>query len=103
MDVLGAFVSEHRVVIEVSGLQKNFNVYRKAGAFRRTRTSVAAVEDVSFSVAPGEMVGYVGPNGAGKSTTVKMLTGILVPSSGTVAVAGLQPAKTRMEANNIKR
>lgn len=54
-----------------------------------------AVAGVSFDIAPGELVGYLGPNGAGKSTTIKMLTGILVPSSGTVEVAGLTPWRER--------
>jgi ABC-2 type transport system ATP-binding protein len=58
---------------------------------------VDAVAGVSFRVAPGEMVGYVGPNGAGKSTTIKMLTGILQPSGGRVSVAGLDPARQRLD------
>ena len=56
-----------------------------------------AIENVTFSVQPGEMVGYIGPNGAGKSTTIKMLTGILVPTSGLVRVAGLEPTQKRTE------
>lgn len=55
-----------------------------------------AVDAITFSVEPGEMVGYIGPNGAGKSTTVKMLTGILYPTAGTVRVAGLEPARERV-------
>jgi ABC-2 type transport system ATP-binding protein len=58
---------------------------------------VHAVDGVSLSVGAGEMVGYVGPNGAGKSTTVKMLTGILVPSSGRIRVLGLEPSRQRVE------
>jgi len=54
------------------------------------------VDAITFTVQPGEMVGYIGPNGAGKSTTVKMLTGILYPSSGTVRVAGRDPARERV-------
>jgi len=54
------------------------------------------VDAITFTVQPGEMVGYIGPNGAGKSTTVKMLTGILYPSSGTVRVAGQDPARERV-------
>ena len=64
---------------------------------RRGQPDVAAVRDVSFDIAPGEMVGYIGPNGAGKSTTIKMLTGILVPSSGEVRVAGLDPSRQRTD------
>jgi ABC-2 type transport system ATP-binding protein len=61
-----------------------------------------AVRDVTFALEPGELVGYIGPNGAGKSTTIKMLTGILVPTSGDVRVAGLVPWKQRKEnARNI--
>jgi ABC-2 type transport system ATP-binding protein len=56
---------------------------------------VRAVDGISFQVAAGEMVGYIGPNGAGKSTTIKMLTGILVPSGGQVTVAGLVPWQQR--------
>ncbi len=84
-------------MIEVRDLKKSFVVYRKTGTLRRDRTIVHAVDNVGFSVAPGEMVGYVGPNGAGKSTTIKMLTGILVPSDGVVKVAGLVPSRQRVE------
>ena len=84
-------------MIEVSDLHKTFTVYRRAGRLRRERRQVTAVDGVSFSVEPGEMVGYIGPNGAGKSTTIKMLTGILVPSSGWLLVAGLTPARRRTE------
>jgi ABC-2 type transport system ATP-binding protein len=83
--------------IDVRHLRKTFAVYRRGDWLRRRRTMVTAVEDVSLAVAAGEMVGYIGPNGAGKSTTIKMLTGILVPSSGTVRVAGLEPSRRRIE------
>lgn len=60
------------------------------------------MRDVSFSIEPGEMVGYIGANGAGKSTTIKMLSGILVPTSGTVSVNGILPYRNRKEnAQNI--
>ncbi|MCA9896705.1 MAG: ATP-binding cassette domain-containing protein, partial [Anaerolineales bacterium] len=52
--------------------------------FSREFTRVRAVDGISFGVEPGELVGYLGPNGAGKSTTIKMLTGLLVPSGGKV-------------------
>ncbi len=84
-------------VVETHGLTKNFVVYERNGLIRRTREVRTAVADVSFSVAAGEMVGYVGPNGAGKSTTVKILTGILVPDAGTCSVAGFVPHKRRLE------
>ena len=70
--------------------------------FSRGYEDRVAVDDVTFSLEPGELVGYIGPNGAGKSTTIKMLTGILVPTSGEVRVAGLVPWKHRKEnARNI--
>ncbi|HYW17970.1 MAG TPA: ATP-binding cassette domain-containing protein [Nodularia sp. (in: cyanobacteria)] len=59
--------------------------------FRRTYRSIKAVQDVSFEIAPGEVVGFLGPNGAGKTTTLKMLTGLIHPSEGTVRVAGHVP------------
>ena len=70
--------------------------------FSREYEEQVAVSDVTFALEPGELVGYIGPNGAGKSTTIKMLTGILVPTSGEVRVAGLVPWKNRKEnARNI--
>jgi len=80
-------------MIEVDHLAKRFTVRR--GRFRRERVVVDAVHDVSFRIARGELVGYLGPNGAGKSTTIKMLTGILVPSSGRVAVGSSRDASRR--------
>jgi len=82
-------------MIDVEHLSKQFVVRR--GRFRRERGVVEAVKDISFHVERGELLGYLGPNGAGKSTTIKMLTGILVPSSGRVSVAGLDPSKRRIE------
>jgi ABC-2 type transport system ATP-binding protein len=82
-------------MIEVEHLSKQFVVRR--GKVRRERHVVDAVRDISFQVERGELLGYLGPNGAGKSTTIKMLTGILVPSSGRVSVAGLDPSKRRIE------
>jgi ABC-2 type transport system ATP-binding protein len=58
---------------------------------------VRAVHDLSFQVEAGEMIGYIGPNGAGKSTTIKMLTGILVPTAGELRVAGLEPSRERTQ------
>jgi ABC-2 type transport system ATP-binding protein len=82
--------------ISADRLSREFTVLRRAGPLRRRRAAVRAVDAISFGVEPGEMVGYIGPNGAGKSTTVKMLTGILYPSSGRVRVAGLDPARQRV-------
>src|SRR3954463_13160154 len=84
-------------MIEVEGLSRTFTVRRRSGRFRRTANVVHAVRDLSFRIDRGEMVGYIGPNGAGKSTTVKMLTGILVPSGGRISVAGIDPSRHRLE------
>jgi len=87
-------------VIEVESLSKRFVVRR--GRFRRERHLVEAVKEISFRVERGELLGYLGPNVAGKSTTIKMLTGILVPTGGKVEVAGLVPHRQRLEnARNI--
>ncbi|MGH9275280.1 MAG: ABC transporter ATP-binding protein [Acidimicrobiales bacterium] len=83
------------LIIEVTGLEKTFSVMRKAGRLRRRRELVAAVAGIDLEIERGAMVGYIGPNGAGKSTTIKMLTGILVPSAGRVRVDGLEPSRQR--------
>ena len=91
-------------VIQVENLSKVFRVSRKdtgmAGAvkalFRPRFDAKVAVDGITFSVEPGEMVGYIGVNGAGKSTTIKMLTGILVPSGGKVQVLGRDPHRQRV-------
>jgi len=70
--------------------------------FTRQRQRSVAVDGVSLAIAEGEIVGYLGPNGAGKSTTIKMLTGILVPTSGTATVAGIVAWENRSaNARNI--
>jgi ABC-2 type transport system ATP-binding protein len=84
------------VVVRADRLTRDFSVVRRAGLLRRRRTVLRAVDGITFTVQPGEMVGYIGPNGAGKSTTVKMLTGILYPTSGMARVAGLDPARQRL-------
>ena len=84
-------------VIQVEGLEKRFTVRRRRGRLRRERQEVAAVDGIGFTIERGTLVGYLGPNGAGKSTTVKMLTGILVPSRGHIRVAGLDPSRQRVE------
>ena len=78
------------------GAAKEFVAARRPLPARARRT-VEAVRDISFRVERGELLGYLGPNGAGKSTTVKMLIGILVPTSGHVRVAGLEPSRQRIE------
>ncbi|WP_328530259.1 ATP-binding cassette domain-containing protein [Nocardioides sp. NBC_00368] len=84
-------------LIEVRDLSREFTIRKRAGVVRRTSVVKHAVHDLSFEIDAGEMVGYIGPNGAGKSTTIKMLTGILVPTGGTALVAGLEPARQRRE------
>jgi len=84
-------------LIEVEDLRRTFVVRRRTGRVRRVATEVQAVDGISFSVERGEMVGYIGPNGAGKSTTIKMLTGILVPTSGRLSVAGVDPSRNRVD------
>jgi ABC-2 type transport system ATP-binding protein len=76
-------------LIEVDGLRREFR-HRRGGR-------LAAVDGVTLTVAAGEAVGLLGPNGAGKSTTIKMLTGILVPTAGRVRVCGLDPVRHRRE------
>lgn len=90
--------------IEAVNLVKEFRTFqRREGLlgsvrdlFSRNYTNLRAVDSVTFTLRPGEMVGYIGPNGAGKSTSVKMLTGILVPTSGSITVNGFTPYRERM-------
>ena len=84
-------------LIELERVSKEFVAFRRAGRLRRTRRAVCAVDDISLTIDGGEVVGYIGPNGAGKSTTIKMLTGILVPTRGTIRVDGLDPQRRRVE------
>ncbi len=83
--------------IEVSDLRRIYNV--RTGVIRRTTKEVLAVDGISFQVRPGELFGLLGPNGAGKTTTVKMLTTLLLPTSGEARVAGFdvvdQPQEVR--------
>ncbi|MCC7341976.1 MAG: ATP-binding cassette domain-containing protein [Bryobacterales bacterium] len=90
-------------VVEVENLVKDFRTFdRREGVwgaiqdlYSRRYRNFRAVDNVSFSIGQGEMVGYIGPNGAGKSTSIKMLTGILVPSSGRIAANGFSPWRER--------
>src|SRR6202453_2523935 len=101
-------------VIEVNGLTKAFQTYKKQpgfagavkGLFHRHYEQTVAVGDVSFTIEPGELVGFLGPNGAGKTTTLKMLAGLLYPTSGTALVLGQKnqlwwdlPARESLELN----
>src|SRR3989454_9090969 len=86
-------------VIEVQGLTKSFRTYKKKpglagalkGLFHREHQITLAVKDVSFAIEEGELVGFLGPNGAGKTTTLKMLSGLLYPTSGAARVLGYVP------------
>lgn len=92
-------------MIEVSHLRKTFRVARRNAGFsqavkalfHREYEEIHALDDVSFSIGEGEMVGYIGPNGAGKSSTIKILSGILTPDSGQCQVDGRVPWKNRRE------
>src|SRR5690349_13230395 len=89
--------------IQVTGLTKTFRTYKKQpglggaikGLFRRQYEQTLAVKDVSFNIEPGELVGFLGPNGAGKTTTLKMLAGLLYPTSGQARVLGYVPWERR--------
>lgn len=91
--------------IRVRGLTKTYSSYKKQAGFagtvrslfKRERIEVTAVRDVSFDVAPGELIGFIGPNGAGKTTTLKVLSGILWPTSGEASVLGYTPWKRQRE------
>ncbi|QOS82522.1 ATP-binding cassette domain-containing protein [Paenibacillus sp. JNUCC31] len=95
-------------MISMENVSKEFTIYkREKGLWNSVKSIVkrdyvtkTAVNNISFNINKGEMVGYIGANGAGKSTTIKMLSGVLVPSSGTVNVAGRIPYKDRK--NNAK-
>lgn len=97
-------------IIRAENLSKTFRIYQSGEGIRgylksfvsRDYEEVDAVKDINLEIESGEMIGYIGANGAGKSTTVKMLTGILEPSSGKIEVNGLNPSKERMKnAMNI--
>src|SRR3977135_935281 len=86
-------------IIEASRLAKTYRGYPKKegligagrGLFRREYKEVRAVADVSFTIEPGEVVGFLGPNGAGKTTTLKMLSGLIYPTAGSARVLGHIP------------
>src|SRR6202048_2344620 len=86
-------------LIEAQGLTKTYRVYQKKegllgsvrGLFHREYKEVKAVDGVSFTIEPGEMVAFLGPNGAGKTTTLKMLSGLIFPTTGTARVLGHVP------------
>jgi ABC-2 type transport system ATP-binding protein len=86
-------------IIEVRGLTKAYRTYKKQpgfrgamrGLFHRKYEQTLAVKDINFTIEPGELVGFLGPNGAGKTTTLKMLSGLLYPTSGSASVLGYTP------------
>ncbi len=88
-------------MISVRNLRKHYEVHSRPpgvfaamrSVFRREYKTVRAVDDISFEIAPAERVGFLGPNGAGKTTTLKMLSGLLHPTSGEVRVAGFEPRR----------
>lgn len=92
-------------IIEVENLSKDFTIYKQSTGkfhlikdlFHRDVEIKRAIHDISFNIEKGDVVGYVGPNGAGKSTTIKILTGILVPTSGRVLVNDRIPYENRRE------
>jgi len=87
------------MIITVSHLKRDFKVYKRSSGlikamgsiFHRTYETVEAIEDISFDIQKGELVGFIGPNGAGKTTTLKCLSGLLHPSSGEIKVLGYYP------------
>jgi ABC-2 type transport system ATP-binding protein len=91
-------------LISLQGISKTFKVARRSAGLRqamkallvREYTHVEALEDISFSIGRGEIVGYIGPNGAGKSTTIKVMSGILVPDRGSCSIMGYTPWKDRV-------
>ncbi len=98
-------ISSNRPTIQVDALTKTYQVPEREGGFRaaiksffkRRNKDVLAVQKVSFTIAPGEIVGFLGPNGAGKTTTLKMLSGLLHPTSGKADVLGFTPWERRSE------
>jgi ABC-2 type transport system ATP-binding protein len=92
-------------MIQLEGISKSYKVAKRSTGLReatkalfyRKHTIIPALQEISFSIKPGEIVGYIGPNGAGKSTTIKIMSGILVPDTGTCTIMGLNPWQDRVE------
>jgi ABC-2 type transport system ATP-binding protein len=92
-------------VIKLEGISKSYKIAKRASGLRqatkalfyREHTIIPALTDISFSIEPGEIVGYIGPNGAGKSTTIKVMSGILVPDSGNCSIMGYTPWEDRVQ------
>jgi len=95
-------MNKDQVIIKAEHLKRSYKVMENSGGFLRRFLSnhykeISAVDDISFEIKRGEIVGFIGPNGAGKSTTIKMMTGILVPTEGKVQVFGKEPYRHRKE------
>jgi ABC-2 type transport system ATP-binding protein len=92
-------------LIKLESISKSYKVAKRSSGLRqaakalfvREHTIVPALKDISFSINPGEIVGYIGPNGAGKSTTIKVMSGILVPDSGNCTIMGYNPWQDRVQ------
>lgn len=92
-------------MIQVENISKSYKVAKRSkgflqatkSLFYREHTTVEALKDISFTIEPGEIVGYIGPNGAGKSTTIKIMSGILVPEKGKCTITGFTPWKDRVQ------
>ena len=96
-------------MIEVENLTRVFRTYKKKpgfwggvqGLFHREFEETRAADHISFSIKEGEFVGFLGPNGAGKTTTLKMLSGLIYPTSGRASVAGFDPSKRENEYRRL--
>ena len=92
-------------MIELNNICKSFKVARRKAGFKEAAKAlfhkeyeyIKALDNVTFNISEGEMVGYIGPNGAGKSSTIKIMSGILNPDSGTCLINGRTPWKDRIE------
>lgn len=84
-------------IIKVENLNKKFIIYKRNSLFNREKIKINAVKNLNFEIKKGEILGFLGPNGSGKSTTIKMLTGILTPTSGNLYVNNLVPSKNRVK------
>lgn len=90
------------MTIVVGGLTKIYKIYNRRSLFRNGFEQKVALNNISFHIEQGDSVAYIGPNGSGKSTTIKLLTGLLTPTTGKVVVNGIEPYKKRKEnAMNI--
>lgn len=89
-------VQDHNI-IEVENLTKEFITYKRKSLFNRKKEIVKVVNNINFKINRADILGFLGPNGSGKSTTIKMLTGILTPTSGKILVNNLIPTENRVE------